>query len=62
MKCITLGELAVALALALIIQSAYFVLIYGSSFAVYEIASLAIFYFSVILGIMIFYALRGVLR
>ena len=62
MKCLTLGELAVALGVALIIQSAYFVLIYGSSFAVYEIASLAIFYFSVILGVMIFHILRGVLK
>ncbi len=62
MKCLTLSELAVALALALIFQSLYYVLIYGQSFGVYEISSLAIFYFSVILGIVIFRLVRGVVR
>ncbi len=62
MECLTLNELALALALALIFQSLYYVLIYGPAFAVYEISSLAIFYFSVILGIVIFRFVRGVVK
>lgn len=62
MECLTLSELALALALALIFQSLYYVLIYGSAFGVYEISSLAIFYFSIILGIVIFRFVRGVVK
>ncbi len=62
MECLTLSELALALALALIFQSLYYVLIYGPAFGVYEISSLAIFYFSIILGIVIFRFVRGVVK
>ncbi len=58
----TLGELAVGLAIALIFESLYYTLLYGQDFGAYMIAASAIFYFSIILGILISKYLGGLIR